>query len=190
MGDLDRLGPASDVYSLGATLYCLLTGKTPFEGDDVGAVLAKVQRGDFQPPSQVNGEVPATLEAICLKAMAVTPEDRYASALALADAIERWLADEPLSGYQDVVFTVSNDGRFTSLNPAFEARYGWSRAEWLGKPFAGIIHPDDLPSACRCFIGTHERRRRSLPHAYSRSRASMSDEFTCILQVLRERSSG
>ena len=49
-GDLDRLGPRSDVYSLGATLYCLLTGKPPFEGDDLGAVLRAVGKGDFPPP--------------------------------------------------------------------------------------------------------------------------------------------
>ena len=51
-GDLDRLGPRSDVYSLGATLYCLLTGKPPFEGDDLGAVLRAVGKGDFPPPRQ------------------------------------------------------------------------------------------------------------------------------------------
>ena len=52
-GDLDRLGPPSDVYSMGATLYCLLTGKPPFEGEDVGEILRKVQRGDFVPPRQL-----------------------------------------------------------------------------------------------------------------------------------------
>ena len=99
-GRLDQLGPASDVYSLGATLYCLLTGQPPLEGD-VGEVLRRAQRGEFPPPRQVNPSVPAALEAVCLKAMAMKPEDRYASPRALADDVERWLADEPVSAYRE-----------------------------------------------------------------------------------------
>src|SRR5262249_6941579 len=100
-GRLDLLGPASDVYSLGATLYCLLTGRGPFEGGDLEAVLSGVQGGDFPPPRRVNPTVPPALEGICLRAMATRQADRYASPRDLADDIERWLADEPVTAYRD-----------------------------------------------------------------------------------------
>src|SRR5439155_4250770 len=73
-GELERLGPASDVYSLGATLYTVLTGRLAFEDRDIGVVLQKVIRGEFPPPRQLNRDVPKPLEAICLKAMALKPE--------------------------------------------------------------------------------------------------------------------
>jgi serine/threonine-protein kinase len=102
-GHLGRLGPRSDVYSLGATLYCLLTGKAPFEGDDIGEVLRKVQRGDFARPRQLKPSLDRALEAVCQKAMATNVDDRYGSCRALADDIERWMADEPVSAYREPV---------------------------------------------------------------------------------------
>ncbi len=99
-GDLERLGPRSDVYSLGATLYCLLTGKAPFEGE-LGEVLRKVQRGEFAPPRQLAPSIDRALEAVCLKAMATRPEDRYASCRTMADDIERWMAEEPVTAWRE-----------------------------------------------------------------------------------------
>jgi tRNA A-37 threonylcarbamoyl transferase component Bud32 len=97
-GRLDQVGPLSDVYSLGATFYCLLTGKPPLEGE-VGEVLRRAQRGEFPPPRGVNQRLPPALEAVCLKAMATMPADRYPSPRALAEDIEHWLADEPVTAH-------------------------------------------------------------------------------------------
>jgi WD40 repeat protein/tRNA A-37 threonylcarbamoyl transferase component Bud32 len=100
-GRLDLLGPASDVYSLGATFYSLLTGKAPFDDPDLGQLLSQVQRGEFPTPRMVNAKIPAPLEAVCLKAMALQPEGRYPSARALADDLEHWLADRPVSAWPE-----------------------------------------------------------------------------------------
>jgi serine/threonine-protein kinase len=100
-GRLDLLGPASDVYSLGATLYAVLTGKPPLDGADAGQVLQQVQRGDWPSPRQVNPRTPAALDAICRKAMSLRPEERYPTPLALAADLEHWLADEPVTAYRE-----------------------------------------------------------------------------------------
>ncbi len=101
-GRLDRLGPASDVYSLGATLYALLTGKPPFGGP---GALARVSVGDFPPPRKIREDIPRALEAVCLKAMSLEPEARYSSAEALAADLKLWLADEPVSAWREPAAT-------------------------------------------------------------------------------------
>jgi eukaryotic-like serine/threonine-protein kinase len=100
-GDVDRLGPRSDVYSLGATLYCLLTGRPPYTGDDPEAILRAVQRGEFRPPCAIDPTIDAALEAVCLKAMALQPEERYGSPRALTEEVEKWMADEPVSAWRE-----------------------------------------------------------------------------------------
>ena len=100
-GQVDALGPAADVYSLGACLYEMLTGRSPIIARDVREALDKVRRGEFLPPQAANRHVPRGLAAICEKAMAPDPADRYHSAAAIAADLERWLADEPVEAWRE-----------------------------------------------------------------------------------------
>ncbi len=100
-GALDRIGVRSDVYSLGASLYTLLCNRPPFEKDDLLTILRKVQEGEFEQPRLRMPRLPKKLEAICLKAMALEPADRYSSAAGLAQDLENWLGDEPILASPD-----------------------------------------------------------------------------------------
>jgi serine/threonine-protein kinase len=100
-GTAESLGPATDVYGLGAILFSLLTGKPPVDGGAVDEVLDRVRRGAIRTPRSLNPNIPRALEAVCLKALAPKPGDRYPTALALAEEVEHWLADEPVTAYPE-----------------------------------------------------------------------------------------
>lgn len=95
-GQAREIGRGADVYSLGAVLYHLLTGRAPFIGESPTRVLQQLEQADPIALRILNSAVPPDLETIVLKALAKEPERRYPSAQALADELQRFLRHEPI----------------------------------------------------------------------------------------------
>lgn len=163
-GDVDRIGPTSDVYGVGATLYYLLVGRPPFVGEDLDDVLARVRRGVFPSPRRERKSVEPALEAICLRAMSLRPADRHASTLELAEALESWLAairyrdeqQEALERVRDSQARLAVERASTCFD---RARDGEGML-WLAR---ALEHgPTDLDRGIRASLTAWHRRDRML----------------------------
>jgi WD40 repeat protein/serine/threonine protein kinase len=95
-GKNKEIGPATDIYALGAILYELLAGRPPFEGLSAWETVSLVLSADPEPPSRRNPSVPRDVETICLKCLRKEPAKRYGSALELAEDLHRFQAGEPI----------------------------------------------------------------------------------------------
>ena len=111
-GDLAAIGPASDIYALGAVLYHVVTGRPPFLAATVMATLKLVLEAEPVPPRQLNPQVDRDLETIALKCLEKEPHRRYPTAAAVAADLHRFIAGEPI---------------LARPTPAWERAYKWSR---------------------------------------------------------------
>ncbi len=100
-GRLDELDTRCDIYSLGAILYHLLTGRPPIPRGEFTEMVQHVLTGNITPPREVDPAIPKPLEAVTLKALSSNKEDRYQTALQLAEEIDNFLADEPVSAFAE-----------------------------------------------------------------------------------------
>jgi serine/threonine protein kinase len=114
MGKTDLLDQRSDVFSLGAILYFLFTGRPPFENVESLEMRAQTTRELPPRPRQINQKIPRAIEAVCLKAMSDRREDRYASAEAIAGDVVRFLDGKPVSAYRENIFEKA--GRWLGKN--------------------------------------------------------------------------
>jgi serine/threonine-protein kinase len=95
-GEVQKLGPATDQYSLGAMLYEFLTGRPPFMAPKPLETIMQVINNDPIPPRQLQPKLPIDIETICLKALQKDPTKRYASCSELAADLKRYLNREPI----------------------------------------------------------------------------------------------
>lgn len=123
-GDMAQMAPQSDIYMIGAILYEILAGEQPYSGEDNDVILQKIRTMPPPRPSEANKtfEVSRGLELICLKAMRRQAQDRYVSALSLADDLVAWLDDAPLSVDSDTA--VDKVVRWVRQNKVAATRYG------------------------------------------------------------------
>lgn len=100
-GKIEDMSTKTDVYLLGATLYQILTGKPPHHEDSISRLLKRIQDGILVSPREAYEAVDPALESICLSAMATQPEDRYSSAIDIAEDVNRWMADQPVAVHRE-----------------------------------------------------------------------------------------
>jgi serine/threonine protein kinase len=94
--ELNRISPATDIYALGMILYELLAGRRPFQSHEISDLIDQALKSEPGPPSQWRPGLPRDLDAICLKCLEKDPAQRYITALALADDLERFLDGKPV----------------------------------------------------------------------------------------------
>jgi serine/threonine protein kinase len=161
---LDLVDRRTDVYGLGAVLFELLTGRPPHDGTDTDEVCRRILAEETPRARAVEPSVPAGLDAICARAMAKDRAERYAGVSELAEAVRRWLDDEPLAAYRDFVAELEKLVRDHPAVPDYRQQLARNRVN-LGLVLGGMGRGAEAEAVFRTAIAEYEALTAAHPRA-------------------------
>ena len=165
--DASSVGIGTDIYALGATLYCLLSGRPPFQASSAMLTMKQVISTDAVPLRQVNPAVDRDLETICMKCLDKSPARRYESAAALADELKRYLEGRPILARP--VALPERAARWCRRNPLV--------ASLIGTTFAAVLF--GVVALGVSNVRTEAARKRS-EESFQEAMAAVNDLFTRV----------
>ena len=167
-GHFAAINECSDVYSLGATLYHLITGAVPFTNGPLGDLLERVKSGNIIPAHEANLRVEQALSCVAAKAMQINPADRYDSVDELLADVQRFMADQPVSAFRDPLFARAT--RWIRKNPTTAASAAMTGMFLLIASAAGIMINNS-------FRDREDRRIQELQIAAERAEATAMSQI-------------
>jgi len=168
------IGPLADVYSLGAMLFCLLTGRPPFQADNVMETLKQVLEQDPPAPRSLNAAIPIDLDTIAQKCLQKDPHRRYGSARELAEDLNRYFVDEPILARP--VSSAERYWRWARRNPVIATLGGVLTAVLVATTVGAMV----AATYFRSLAGSESRAKQQSQEA--RKRAVLAEQ-----QALRDR---
>ncbi len=173
------LSTAVDVYGLGAIFYELLTGEPPFRSGSALETIQRVIAEEVRRPSTITPDVDLDLETLCLRCLQKEPNERYPSALALAEDLERWLAGEPITARR--VSRWERTWRWCRRNPGWAAMTTLVAILLLTISVGGLVLNFEL----RNTVEQSEKRRKELEVADRARREQLLESYESEAQAKR-----